>query len=164
MWKTVDEQGMYSVNDEGNVRNNATGKILTPYTTWNGYLRVCIHGKNYRVHRLVAEAFLRNENGYTQINHKDGDKRNNNLANLEWCSPKQNIRHAYDTGLRVADYTNIKSPKPVLQLSTDGVEIARFDSVKSVEKTLGYDNSNISKACRGKTNTAYGYKWQFAIL
>lgn len=164
MWKEIDDQGVYSVSKNGDVRNNSTGRILKPFTTWNGYLRVCLHGKCHRVHRLVAEAFLKNEQGYTQINHKDGNKQNNRCDNLEWCSSGQNIQHAYKAGLRTPDYANIKKPRAVLQLSLDGSLIARFDSAIAIERALGFDNSNISKACRGKQNTAYGYKWQYASL
>lgn len=164
MWKTIDEQGKYSVSENGDIRNNATGRMLKPFSTWNGYLRVCILGKCPRVHRLVADAFLRNENGYTQINHKDGNKQNNRYDNLEWCSASQNIQHSYKAGLRKPNYENIKEPRAVLQFSLDGDLVAKYESIIAVERELGYNNSSISKVCKGKQNTAYGYKWQYASL
>lgn len=164
MWKKIKNHSNYSVSDEGFVRNDKTGKILKPVPTKNGYLRVGLNGKLYRVHRLVADAYISNPDNYEQINHIDGDKTNNRVSNLEWCTCSQNIIHAYKNGLKTIDYENIKEPKPILQLSLDGKVINRFDKMIDVNKKLGYDVSNITKVCKGKRKTAYGYKWQYAIL
>lgn len=64
-----------------------------------GYMEVMINGKSVRIHRIIASAFIPNYNNYPCINHKDGDKTNNNISNLEWCTHSQNTQHAYDTGL-----------------------------------------------------------------
>jgi hypothetical protein len=65
-----------------------------------GYLYVIISKKTALVHRLVAEAWIPNPDNLDFVNHKDGDKKNNNVDNLEWCSRSYNLQHAYDTGLR----------------------------------------------------------------
>lgn len=164
MWRIIDDEGTYSVSDNGEVRNNKTGRMLKPFNTYNGYLRVYIHGKCLRVHRLVAEHFLQNENGYPQVNHKDGNKRNNKADNLEWCTARENLKHAYRTGLKRVHYDNICLPRPVIQLSIDGDVLAHYDSIKAAERCTGFDNSSISAACKGRRKTAYGYKWQYASL
>lgn len=98
----------YSVTDDGRVFSTARGKKkeLKQASTSrsNRYKVVNIKRKNGKlvptyVHRLVAEAFIPNPNNYPQVNHKDGNPSNNNVDNLEWCTAKQNIVHAYNTGL-----------------------------------------------------------------
>lgn len=106
----------YDVSNDGRVRSksrsvtNKNGRnrrirqrTLKPRDNGSGYkfVTLCKNGKNTRfyVHRLVAEAFIANPNNYTQVNHKDGNPSNNHVDNLEWVSPSQNAKHAYDTGL-----------------------------------------------------------------
>ena len=91
------------VKNKGNFKKKIKERILKPSKVYNGYLRLTlskngIH-KNYRVHRLVAEAFIPNLNNYEDINHIDGNKQNNCIDNLEWCSRKQNIIHSWKNGL-----------------------------------------------------------------
>ena len=164
MWKTIEDHPNYEVSSDGDVKNSKTGKILKPVATYNGYLRVTLNGRLCRIHRLVADAFLVKGDGYTQINHKDGDKRNNRVDNLEWCTPSENIKHAHRMGLKRVNYSNINEPRKIYQMSIDGCILRTFDSVMDIQREFGYDNSNISKVCKGKQKTAYGYKWQYAIL
>ena len=95
------------------------GRVFTYHHNWkkwaeqkyrkhnNGYLRATIYGKDEYVHRLVAKFFIPNPNGYSEVNHIDGDKTNNKVENLEWCSRSQNNRHAFQTGLR--SYEELRS-------------------------------------------------------
>lgn len=163
MWKEIQGHCNYSVSDEGFVRNNKTGKILKPSKTSNGYLKVSLDRKSLNIHRLVANAFIEND-GKTQVNHKDGNKKNNNVSNLEWCTPKQNVIHAQRLGLKKINYQNIKDCKKVIQLDLNDNVIKVFDSTMEVKRALGFNSSNISKVCRGERQKAHGYKWRYANL
>lgn len=100
----------YVVSTEGVIYNTETNKPLIPETTNRGYQRVLIYyngkRKHYAVHRLVAETYLPNPKQYPEVNHKNGDKTNNTVYNLEWCTASYNVRHSYDTGLNYAGEKN----------------------------------------------------------
>ena len=97
--------GVYEVSNLGNIRR-VGGNILSPKPGKLGYKTVALHlngyAKKYLVHRLVAEAFLPNPQDKLYVNHLDGNKANNRVDNLEWATPSENIKHAYDTHLREA--------------------------------------------------------------
>lgn len=119
IWKPIKGyEGLYEVSNLGRVKSldrfvNASiknqkqvlkqGKILKPYKDIRGYLKVSLSKENKRtikfVHRLVSEAFIPNINNLSQVNHIDGNKVNNHIENLEWCSCKENINHAWAIGL-----------------------------------------------------------------
>lgn len=176
IWKSVvGYENLYEVSNFGNVRSV---ERYVKYTKWkkenqfqlrkqkllkqvkmrNGYMRVEMsdNGKHKLnlVHRLVAQAFIPNPNNCSQINHKDGNKENNFVDNLEWCSCKENMKHAWRNGLysgkRIAQYKNNEL-------------IAIYDNVVSAVRTLGYNNSgqNIGKVALGKRKSAYGYQWKY---
>ncbi len=101
IWKDTEYEG-YMVSNKGRVCS--TRKILSFGNNGRGYLNVMMSIKNHQfrryVHRLVAQAFIPNPNNYPQINHKDGNKHNNCVENLEWCTCEMNHRHAWKTGLK----------------------------------------------------------------
>ena len=166
IWKDVKGyEGLYQVSNLGNVRglvrdwNNRTKTIRTmrQYVTKTGYLalRLCKDGKTklWKTHRLVAEAFLENQMAFPFVNHLDGNKLNNCVSNLEWCTASRNIKHAYDTGL--------KRTRHVLQLSKDGKAIQIWDNMSRASESLGIGVSHIFQCCTGQRKTAGGFKWAY---
>jgi len=128
IWKKIENyKGLYEVSDAGKIRS--AKQNLNPVLTTAGYpkVKLCRDGnvKSMLVHRLVAIAFLDNPENKPQVNHKDGDKTNNNVNNLEWCTASENMKHAFATKLNVtltgenhpssklsnSDVVNIKSLK-----------------------------------------------------
>lgn len=133
------------------------GKVLSPTTMKNGYLRVemsnnCIHKLNL-VHRLVAKAFIPNPNNYREINHKNCDKSDNSVENLEWVSSSQNKIHALKNKL-------YKNEKPILQIKNGSV-INEYKSASECYRKTGYLVQCIGKVALGKRKSAYGYQWQY---
>lgn len=100
-WKQIQEHPMYSVSNKGRVRNDNSGRILRQGKEKCGYLHVVLfpNRKVCRVHRLVAEAFIDNPDNKVDVNHKDLNKQNNILDNLEWTTRKENCQHAQKSGL-----------------------------------------------------------------
>ena len=97
-WRTIDGYDNYEISSYGNVRNSTTGKLLkTRINNSTGYVMVdirnCEKRKTCSVHRLVAQAFISNENDLPQVNHKDENKQNNHIDNLEWCTAKYNCNY-----------------------------------------------------------------------
>jgi hypothetical protein len=83
-------EGKYAITSCGKVWSHKRKRFLKPQMNEKGYLRIQLHGKYYRIHRLVAMAYLPNPNNLPQVNHKDENKQNNCLNNLEWCDAKYN--------------------------------------------------------------------------
>lgn len=101
VWLTVKNHPNYEVSNQGHVRNKRNGKVLKPQLNKKeGYYRVNLNNKHYYIHRLVADTFFEGDHQKIDVNHIDGNRLNNNISNLEWCTRKENIRHAYINGLK----------------------------------------------------------------
>jgi len=101
IWKDIkDYENLYEVSNFGKVRRKRTQKIMSIYLNHKGYCKVSLSrknkSKNHRVHRLVAIAFLENNNYNLEVNHKDFNKLNNHVDNLEWVTGEENIKHYQD--------------------------------------------------------------------
>ena len=155
-------EGQYQVSDQGRVKSLKFDKerILKTGITTDGYLIVglCKNGEHkwYSVHRLVALAFIPNPDNLPQVNHKDEDKDNNSVQNLEWCDQKYNCNYG-TRNQRQAE----KLSKPVLQFTKDGEFVKEWKSTKDVQMNLGYFHSNISNCCTGKRKSAYNFIWKY---
>lgn len=161
----------YKIREDGNVISFKKGepKILKGLSDTKGYLYVCL-GKRYpKIHRLVALAFIPNLDNKPQVNHIDGNKKNNNISNLEWVTNGENQKHAFKLGLNKphkgesnyqysGDHKNCKS---VRQLDLDGNEITVYKSIAIAKRSIGNLNAHIGEVCNGKANMACGYKWEF---
>lgn len=163
IWKdVVGYQGLYEVSDYGNVRNVLkNGKLLKLTLHSCGYLSVNLCKrhvrKDYRVHRIVAEAFIPNPRHLPEINHKDENKANNHADNLEWCDRLYNVRYGTRTE-RSAE----KHAVPVEQLTMDGIVVKTWDSMAEAGRH-GYNFKMISACCNGRKKTHRGYIWRYCV-
>lgn len=140
-------------------------KIKKAVITIQGYLQVGLSNnglKHIKVHRLVAETFIPNPNNLPQINHKDGNKQNNNVDNLEWCTCSENIIHAFKNNLKKGkrDEENILSKK-VIQYNLNGEKIKEWDSTMQIQRELGINNVSISQCCLNKIKKSHNFIWKY---
>lgn len=149
-------EGRYQVSNRGDVRS--ADRILKTSQDRKGYLRVKLYGdqghKTIKVHRIVAEAFIPNPEGKEQINHKNGDKTDNRVENLEWATQSENQRHRFDVLGQVAKGA---PPTPVVCIETGVV----FPSLSEAARQLGLEATNICKVCKGRLRSPGGYQFKY---
>ena len=186
IWKDIfGYEGLYQISNLGRVKSlnymrTRKERILKQQKDKGGYLLADLTKDNKRthflIHRLVALHFIPNDDLFkTEINHKDECKTNNivfvnddgtideSKSNLEWCTPKENSN--YGTRNEKCSKANRNHPnmsKQVQQYSKDGKTLIKtFPSLREVERQLGFSQSHISKCCKGKYKTAYGFFWRY---
>ena len=157
----------YQIHDNGNIISNISGRMLKTADNGHGYKKVAFRGKQFYVHRLVAHVHLPNPLNYTEVNHIDGDKSNNDKSNLEWCTRSENRQHAVKLGLWVSPKAMLgvkgaDNPlsKPVRQYK-DGIFIEEFPGVSEAARQLGRKKQAILNMLGGHSKTAYGYTWEY---
>ena len=176
IWKDIEGyEGLYQVSNEGNVKSLAryhvrNDRILKQSHDKDGYNIVCLTKDNlkkwFRVHRLVAKAFIPNPNNYQVINHKDENPKNNSVENLEWCT----IQYNNDYGSRNGNFS-----KKVYQYTIDNKLICIYDKMSHAANAINGGSSNIGRACNGgffdKTRNRWhsmtkykGYRWSYVPL
>lgn len=172
IWKVIEDYPNYSISDTGIVKRNNYTRIDTIGRKTNvkemflkseidkdGYYRVALYknkkAKLIPVHRLVAEAFIENESNLPCINHKNENKLDNNIDNLEWCTFSYNNNY----GTRQARVSITQGKKII---GTNEKEILIFNSANEAGRKLNKTPSNIISCANGNLNTAYGYKWRWA--
>ena len=175
-WRDIDGfEGMYQVSDRGRVRSvertvkmnrggveydmHHKGRVLHTAVTKDGYVTVhltkCSKPYSFRVHRLVALAYIPNPDDMPEVNHKDGVKTNNTPSNLEWCTKSHNIRHAFKHGL--IDKGNMTCNRKMVKRSDGAV----FESMTSAAEASGAYVSNVSKCCHGELAHTAGHGFEF---
>lgn len=166
-WKPIKDFENYYINRNGEIKSTRAFKgtkviILKGSLNNKGYKTITMikNGKVYNktIHRLLMETFIPNPHNYKCINHKDGNKLNNSLDNLEWCDYGHNEKEAYRLKLKEPRL----KPRKIKQLDKHSGELIRiWNSSYSPYYELGYSASNINMCCNGKRKTANGYIWRF---
>ena len=157
LWKPIKNYENYKINRNG-VVVNSNFKIIKPEISNNGYLRVSlckkqIH-KKLSIHRLVAQAFIPNPNNLTQVNHKDENKKNNNVENLEWCTPLYNLSYS-----NIIKKGNKAHNKKIRCITTNEI----FDSIKKAEVKYKLHHSNIVACCNGRRKKCGNMEWEYVL-
>lgn len=165
-WRpVVGYEGKYEVSNLGKVdaldfHRQGIRRALKQVKLNSGYIRVTLYKNgvptHYQVHRVVASAFIPNPNNYPCINHKDENKENNVVSNLEWCTILYNNNYG-TTPQRISE----KNSFPVIQMSMNDEFIAEYTSVTQAARKTGATVSGISAVCRGELRKSFGYKWRY---
>lgn len=176
VWKDVlGYEGLYQVSNLGRIKSlpkkdgfyNLPEHIKKQHIT-NKYYAVSLNKngkcKNTHVHRLVAKAFLPNPNNLPQVNHKDENKLNNNIENLEWCSAKYNVNYGNCIAKRAKTQRDTKcqinnkgTSRPIICKESNII----FPSIREAERYLCIDGSCISKVCRGVRKRVGGFTFAY---
>lgn len=187
IWKDIKGyEGYYQISNLGNIKGlNRTienksviggkykikEKNKSQTISKTGYYICALYkngkGRTFKVHRLIAEAFIDNIDNLPIINHKDGNKLNNSIDNLEWCDYSHNNKEAYKQGLKEKNLKwivecNKRKRKKVNQYDLNNNFIKQYKSIQEAESQTKVHHINIIKVCKGQRITAGGYKWEYA--
>lgn len=170
IWRDVSGyEGLYLVSNLGRMRSMARvglGKPgVKPHFIFgrkdkDGYMVVSLRRagqiKNFRIHRLVASTFIPNPSNLPMVNHKNGDKNDNSVLNLEWCNAHENNLHAKRVlGVK----SNVRR---VAMLNLEGEFLRYYDSIAEAGRAVGVSATAIRQCCDGDTAKSGGYRWKFA--
>ena len=146
----------YTISEDGEIRNSK-GKIIKGEISNTGYRRVSLSNndvkhKKMSVHRLVAETYIPNPHNYPEVNHKNENKLDNRVSNLEWCSTLDNLNHS-----RVIEKASVAKFRKVKCVTTGKI----YNSIKEASDELGLYHSNIIACCNGRRATCGGLEWEY---
>lgn len=153
---------LYLISPNGEVYSLITDRIMTPHTSNNGYLRIGLTNAQgsqtkYSIHRLVYSAYGEEElDPKKAINHKDGNKSNNSIGNLEQITFSENNQHALDTGLR-----RPPGRRPVIQLTLNDEYVAEYESISAAARAVNGSSGTLTGVLKGRTYCHKGYKWKY---
>ena len=146
----------YTISEDGEIRNSK-GKIIKGEISNTGYRRVSLSNndvkhKKMSVHRLVAETYIPNPHNYPEVNHKNENKLDNSVSNLEWCSTLDNLNHS-----RIIEKASFAKFRKVKCVTTGKI----YNSIKEASDELGLYHSNIVACCNGRRATCGGLEWEY---
>ena len=151
-------EGIYNINTKGDVKSVRNNKILKQFTTKCGYKSVELNlngkAKKFLIHRLVAETFITNSNNKPHVNHKDGNKSNNDVSNLEWVTRSENMHHAYDNNLAPKGEKNVASKLKEWQVKWIKSNYIKGDEEfgqSALGRKFNVDRKAIASIVNGKT-------------
>lgn len=182
IWKPIrGYEGLYEVSNTGKVKS-----LARTVETYNGWTRsfkeriLTLHSskitkrhpkpmyhvelwkenkrKTFMIHRLVAQAFIPNPKGKPEVNHKDGDRNNNHISNLEWCTSSENSYHAYRTGL-----AKPKHAKPIRGINKVTGATVEFKSTEEAAREIKGNPDAIRSALKGRSKTSAGFYWEYIV-
>lgn len=161
-WKTIEDTTNYEISNFGNVRNSITKQILKGRESKSGYYQVSLKKiqtqkfTNYYIHRLVAQYWIDNDSNKREVNHKDGNKLNNHMTNLEWMTSSENQLHRQHVlGKQKTSHRKIG------RFDKNGELLEEYNSIVEAAKSFGKSRVNIDSALQKKQLTAYGYIWKY---
>lgn len=155
VWKDIKGyEGLYQISNLGRVKSLRSNQFLSGGNNGNGYQFVFLCNKKvnkrFYIHRLVALHFIPTKNNKLQVNHKDGNKSNNCVENLEWCTNKENLIHS-------VKYLNKHNPKPIKCVETDKT----YYSISIAAKSFNMHHSHLLEHLAGKRKSFAGYHWKY---
>ena len=161
-WKIIKEASNYEISNTGKVRNRISLRTLKGRRNKGGYLQVSLKidetkkFSNKYIHRLVAQYWIDNIENKKEVNHKDGNKENNNIENLEWVTSSENQKHRHSIGIKTT------SNKKVGKFTIDGKLIAEYNSIQeAANKENNGVRVSIDNVVHGKRKTLKGFIWKF---
>ena len=171
IWKDIPNFELYQVSSLGRIRNKVTGFIRKNVNSFGLYETIILfnNGKQrlFLVHRLVAKVFIPNPENKKEVNHIDGNKKNNRVENLEWTTRQENALHSVRNGLQTKEQLakavkcmNKATRKVVLQIKDKKV-IARYNGLRQACRENNFSHGLISECVSGKRKSAYGCQWKY---
>lgn len=173
MWKMIPVDDNYEANRDGQIREVKTKKKVAQWLDKDGYLLATLSGHLYRVHRLIALTFISNPNNLPVINHKNFNKSDNHVANLEWVTYSENSKHSFTGNHRDESKINwMKKVQPIAAKASK-TKVAQYDlqnnllnvynSQREASEKTGTCRSSITRCVTGHRKTAGGYKWKYYL-